>query len=75
MSSTTIWAIFLPPVKHSLYFPNKKKIEETSMGQSTVTIYDPKKDKGVQLSIEAAPKEEVCNMRDYRVIYEKIVML
>lgn len=75
MGSTTIWAIFLPPVKHSLYFPNKKKIEETSMGQSTVTIYNPKKDKDVQLSIEAAPKEEVCDVMYYRVICENIVML
>jgi len=58
MSFTTIWAIFLPSVKHSLYFPNKKKIEETSMGQSTVTIYNPQKHKNSQLSIEAAPSEE-----------------
>ncbi|XP_060841826.1 thiamine transporter 2-like [Rhopalosiphum padi] len=58
MSFTTVWAIFLPPVKHSLYFPNKKKIEETSMGQSTVTIYNPQKHKDSQLSIEAAPSEE-----------------
>lgn len=65
MSSTTIWAIFLPKVKHSLYFPNKKTIEETSMGQSTVTIYNPEKYKDSQLSIEAAPNEEVCNIRDY----------
>jgi len=63
MSSTTIWATFLPPVKHSLYFPNKKKIEETSMGQSTVTIYNPKKYKDSQLSIEAAPNQEVCNVK------------
>jgi len=65
MSSTTIWAIFLPKVKHSLYFSNKKKIDETSMGQSTVTIYNPEKYKDSQLSIEAAPNEGVCNIRDY----------
>jgi len=64
MSSTTIWAIFLPPVKHSIYFHNKKKIEETSMGQSTVTIYNPQKYKDPQVSIEAAPRQEVCNLRD-----------
>lgn len=64
MSSTTIWAIFLPPVKHSLYFPDRKKIEETSIRQSTVTIYNPQKYKDSQLSIEATPNQEVCNVRD-----------
>ncbi|XP_025195930.1 thiamine transporter 2-like [Melanaphis sacchari] len=58
MSFTTVWAIFLPKVKYSLYFPNKKKVDETSMGQSTVTVYNPQKYKDSQLSIEAASNEE-----------------
>jgi len=64
MSSTTIWAVFLPPVKHSLYFPNKKKVKELSMGQSTSTIYNPKMDNDAQLSIEQASKDVVCYIKD-----------
>jgi len=75
MSSTTIWAIFLPPVKNSLYFPNKKKVKEISMGQSTSTIYNPKMDKDVQLSIETASKEEVCIIQGIRMKYKKIIMI
>lgn len=59
MSFTTIWAIFLPPVKQSLYFRNNENIDGTSMGQSTVTIYNPKKYNDSQLRIESAPREKV----------------
>lgn len=39
MSFTAVWAIFLPKVKQSLYFHKRKKVDETTIGQSTVTIY------------------------------------
>ncbi|CAH1708864.1 unnamed protein product [Aphis gossypii] len=70
MSFTTIWAIFLPKVNQSLYFSNKKKVEETSMGQSTVTIYNPEKYKDSQLSIEAAPNEEKVDKPENNEVVE-----
>jgi len=44
MSFTAVWAIFLPPVKQSIYFHKRKKTnDDTSMAQSTATIYSPEK--------------------------------
>lgn len=59
MSFTTIWAVFLPSVKESLYFHKRKKVDDTSMAQSTVTIYNPEKFKDSQLSIEVPTIEQV----------------
>jgi len=59
MSVTAIWAVLLPPVKESLYF-HKKKTDDTSMAQSTATIYNPKKFiESSELSIETLSIEQV----------------
>ncbi|VVC26728.1 Reduced folate carrier,Major facilitator superfamily domain [Cinara cedri] len=52
MSFTALWAIFLPPVKQSLYFHKRKKVDDTTMGQSTVTIYSPEKYNQAKIGIE-----------------------
>lgn len=61
MSFTAVWAIFLPPVKQSLYFHKKKKIDDTSStAQSTATIYSPEKyAQPPQLSVETLAIEQV----------------
>lgn len=60
MSSTAVWAIFLPQVKQSLYFHKRKKVDDTSMAQSTVTIYNQEKYKDPhQLSVESLKIEQV----------------
>lgn len=73
MTSTAIWAVFLPPVKESLYFHKRKKVDDTSMAQSTVTIYNPEKYKAPhQLSVESLKVEQVFTKHNYRYIYMKI---
>lgn len=59
MSFTALWAVFLPPVKESLYFHKRKKVDDTSMGVSTITIYNPEKFKESQLSIGIPSGEQV----------------
>lgn len=60
MSSTAVWAIFLPRVKQSLYFHKRKKVDDTTMTQSTDTIYNPEKYKYPhQLSIDSLNTEKV----------------
>lgn len=43
MSFTGVWALFLPQVKQSLYFNNSKTVADTSMEQSTVSIFSAEK--------------------------------
>lgn len=59
MSFTTLWAVLLPSVKESLYFHKRKKVDDTSMAQSTVTIYNPEKFKDSQLNIEIPTIDQV----------------
>lgn len=67
MSFTTLWAIFLPPVKESLYFHKRKKEDDTSMAQSTVTIYNPEKFKDPHLNIEVSTIQQVFTNSNCKV--------
>uniref|UniRef100_A0A2S2PWR7 Thiamine transporter 2 n=1 Tax=Sipha flava TaxID=143950 RepID=A0A2S2PWR7_9HEMI len=63
MSSTAVWAIFLPKVKQSLYFHKRKKVDDSIMTQSTDTIYNPEKYKYPhQLSVDSLNTNQKTNV-------------
>ncbi|XP_050425168.1 thiamine transporter 1-like [Adelges cooleyi] len=71
MSFTAVWALILPPVKQSLYFHKKKKVNDSSVTHSTVTIYNPSKYTDSQLSIVPNANVDKNNVKVENVTEEE----